>query len=312
MMHWIKTGWQLTAGLRRYLLLLYMMNLLVGIALAWVVGSAIAQSIGQSTVAYQMVDSFAPLWYQEFSQQATGLLKTFQPSISGMGAILDGLEALVTGQPFRAFPGLLALGIAYILLWVLFAAGAVGRMASGGERSFWNGMSTFAGRFILLTGLTAIGYYLVFGQLLPLLTGTIKQLTRDVSDARIVFYWTVGKYLLVWLLAGWLFFGLDVARIITVSQNRRVVPLAWVQGLFWVARHPLKVAALALLWVVLGGVGMVAYALLAPGAEGGSLGVVLMTFLVGQLYLGYRMVLRLWLWGSEVAMWQAVNAASGV
>ncbi len=298
----LKSGWGYTKGIRRYLIGLYVLNLLISLALAWVIGDAIARSVGKSTVAYELVDRFAPLWYQEFSQQATGLLKSFQPSISGIGGILDGLEGLLTGHPFRAFPGLLALGITYILLWVVFAAGSIGKMASEGELHFWEAIGKYAIRFAALTALAGIGYYLILGQLLPFLSETIKHITRDVTDARIIFYWTVLKYLVVWTLAGWIFFALDMARIVTVQRHRRMVPLAFVEGMFWVVRHPVKILTLAIFWLFLGGLGMVVYGFIAPGAQGGSLGVILATFLVGQLYLWYRMVLRLWLWGSEIAL----------
>ena len=303
----IKNGWHRTSGIRRYVVLLYVLNLLVGVSLASIVGREIARSLGHSLAANQMIDSFAPLWFQEFSRHAEGLVRTFHPAVSGMGAILSPLDALITGRPFQAFPGLVWLGVAYILLWVLFSAGAFGKMASDTERSFWNAVGTFWGRFVVLGGVFGIVYYLILGQLLPVLSASIRQMTRDVTDERIVFYYTLGKWLVVWLLALLTHLAFDFSRIAAVAHNIRFVPRAMLQGLGMVFKHPLRTLGLMGVFLLVAFLGMLVYAVLAPGARGGTMGAIFLTFFIGQLYLLFRMVVRLWLWGSEVALWQDVH-----
>jgi len=303
----IKNGWQLTSGIRRYVFVLYVVNVLVGIALASVVGREIARSLGHSLAANQMIDSFAPLWFQEFSRQAEGLLRTFHPAVSGMGAILSPLDALITGRPFHAFPGLVWLGLAYIFLWVLFSAGAFGKMASDSEGGFWNAVGTYWGRFVVLAGVFGIVYYLILGQLLPVLSASIRQMTRDVTDERIVFYYTLGKWLVVWLLALWAHLAFDFSRIAAVTHNIRFVPRAMLQGFGFVVKHPLHTLGLMGIFLIVSFLGMMGYALLAPGARGGTMGLIVLTFFVGQVYLLFRMVVRLWLWGSEVALWRDIQ-----
>ena len=300
-------GWQTTSGIRRYIGFVYIVNLFMGIALAVVVGKAVAHSLGNSMAASKMVDSFDPLWFQAFSSQAQGLVKSFQPSVSGIGAILDGLDALVTGHPFKGFPGIWALGMAYLLLWGVFSAGAFGKMVKGQETTFWQAMGTYSARFLLLLSVAGICYYGIFAFLLPFFTTLVKQMTREVTDARIVYYYTVGKYLVVWFLALWVSLTVDFARVMTVAGNGRFVPLTFVRALLWVMRRPVKTFGLITIFLVMALVGMGIYAAIAPGATGGSLSIVLTTFLIGQLYLILRMMLRLWLWGSEVALWQSTS-----
>ncbi len=298
----IKKGWQLTSGIRRYLFLIYLLNVFIGVALAFVVGKEIARSLGHSMAANQMIDSFAPLWFQEFSRHAEGLMRTFHPAVSGIGAILGPLDALVTGHPFRAFPGLFWLGLAYLLIWVLFSAGAFGKMASTDSRTFWEALGTYWGQFVVLGAAFGIIYYLLLGELMPFLSDTIRNLTRDVTDERIVFYYTLGKWGVVWLLVFITHLAFDFSRVATVHLNIRFAPQAMVHGFRFVVAHPLKTLGLMGIFLIISLLGIIIYGVVAPGAQGGTMGIILLTAVLGQIYLFFRMMVRLWLWGSEVAL----------
>ena len=91
---------------------LWLVNFFVALPLVWVMTNSLSSSIGGSLVDEKLTASFDMDWYGEFEAGAKGLETTFSPTVVGMGAFYNNLEAWLYGdlfdvtaivdQPFRA------------------------------------------------------------------------------------------------------------------------------------------------------------------------------------------------------------------
>src|SRR5438309_2352595 len=74
------------------------LTVLVSLPLAIGLRGLIEQHLGQSVAADAAASGVNYDWWQEFSDQATGLGVTFKPTILGFGAVLDNLSAFLDNE----------------------------------------------------------------------------------------------------------------------------------------------------------------------------------------------------------------------
>lgn len=306
----------ITHGLRqafakpRLLLALWLLNVAVAFPMALVMAGALESSIGASLFHETMRESFDTTWYSVFQAQAQGLAATFKPDVIGIGAVFDNLEAWWSGRLLLKFSGLVALGVAYAVLWAFLSGGVLDRYAHphaehSGRRFAANAVH-YGGRFLQLAAISLVFYYLVY-RLARWLFGCIEKASRDTTAEQPVFYQVLVVVALVVVLLHLVRLVFDYAKIATVVQGQRWSPLALWAGLTFVLERPGRTLAvygiMGLLSLLLIGL----YALVAPGAGQSTLLTVSLAFLLSQLYLATRLGLRLALLGAEVAVFQSAR-----
>lgn len=293
---------------RKYVLIVYGLNLILALILASFVAGDIRASLGSSAAAETLREGFNDAWYRGFANQAQGVSATFQPAVSGIGAVFEGLDALLQGEVFDFPGGIYWLGLLYWGMWVFFSAGFISLFSSD-RGDFFRGAERFFLRFLLLAAGAGILYILIFTALLPLLNTLVTRLTREMVDERPVFYYTLGKYALVWLPVLLIQLVLDYSKVAAVRHN---IPLAQLQdapliALEFILRHPFRTLGLHLLlgtvWLLcLGG-----YWLIAPGAGQSYWITIVLAFLLGQIYILSRIALKGWFLASETALFGEGN-----
>ena len=73
-------------------------------------------------------------WWSEYADRATGIEKSFKPSVVSAAAFFDNLEAWFSGELFLD-TRTLAVGAAYALVWLFLLGGVLDRFARR-ERKF--------------------------------------------------------------------------------------------------------------------------------------------------------------------------------
>src|SRR5262249_40766827 len=73
----------------------WVLTVLVSLPLALGLRGMLEQHLGSSLAAGTAASGLNYDWWQEFSDQATGLGVTFRPTIIGFGAVLDNLSAFL-------------------------------------------------------------------------------------------------------------------------------------------------------------------------------------------------------------------------
>ena len=279
---------------------------------AWTVKTSLADHIGASTVADRLRSGFDLGWYQEFREQARGLARTFGPTVTGPGPVLDAVEAWLQGDLIPPKnPGLARTFLVFVLAWTFMTGGVLYRFTT--RESYHRAPEFFAAAarfFPRLLGLAALSFplyffcYRGFGRFL---FRRVDVWTRNETHEWRVMLGHLGAFLLLGLLVMFVHLIFDYARIVTVAENRWNIFSALGRGCGFVLTHPFRTLGIAL---VLGGVwagGSAVYAWANPGVGQDSTGKVLGVLLLGQAYIVFRVVVKLWLYGSEVGLYERIH-----
>ena len=267
-------------------------------------GESLAADAADSGVNYE--------WWTEFGAQASGLGRTFQPTIIGFAAVLDNLSSLLEAQARPA--AVVWIGAAYLLLWLFLSGGLIDRYARirpTRSAGFFTACGVYFVRFLRLAPVAALAYYLLFAWVHPWLFDDLYgHLTRDLTVERTAFFWRVGLYALFGLLLVACNLVFDYARIRAVVEDRYSMLGSVVAGFRFIRRNAAGVFGLyalnGLLWLLV----LAVYALAAPGAGSGGAGAWLGA-LVGQLYLVARLWVKLVFYASQTALFQGRLAHAG-
>jgi hypothetical protein len=285
---------------------MFVLTVAAALPAAIVVRGTIGAHLGRSLMAAAAADGVNYDWWQEFTSQASGLATTFSPAIIGFAATLDNLSSVLDAQTEIA--PVVALLAVYLLAWIFLSGGIVDRYARQRPTrafAFFGACGVFFWRFLRLAIVAGVVYWFLFWYVHPwLLEDAYRRLTRDLAVERNAFFWRIALYgaFGTSAIAANLIF--DYARIRLVVEDRRSALGAIRAALAFIGRHPRTTAGLyalnALTFIVL----VAVWAVVAPGA--GRTGAAMWVgFLVAQLYLLARIILKLQFIASQTTLFQA-------
>ncbi len=294
------------------LLGVWALTLLVSLPLALAQRGTIAQHLGGSLAAETAASGVNYQWWQELTDEATGLGVTFRPTIIGFGAVLDNLSAFLDNE--RRPVVVVGAASAYVVLWIFFAGGIIDRYARDRPtraHGFFAASGVFFFRFLRLAIVMWCAYALLFGSLHSWLFGDVFQrLTREMTEERRVFVVRVVLYFVFGILVAFCSLISDYAKVRAVVEDRRSMAGALRAALGFIRRNWAAAVTLYLIDFACFLIVVAAYALVAPGAGGGGwwtwLGLA-----AGQLYILARLWVKLTFWASEIALFQARLAHAG-
>ena len=290
----------------------FAITLVTAVPFSMMMRGALEHHLGDSLVGDQVARGVHSQWWTEFAAQAGPLGETFDMTIIGFAAVLDNLSTLIDADG-RPAP-ILWLGACYLLLWLFLSGGILDRYARGRPtrtHEFFAACGVYFVRFLRLAPFVAATYYWLFAFVHPFLFGTLyEEVTRNVTAERTAFFWRLAFYLVFGVLLVLASILFDYAKVRAVVEDRRSMIGAIGAGLRFVRRNA---SAVALLYAINGlmFVGFViAYGLVAPGAEltGARMW---LGFLISQLYLLGRLWVRLVFFASEVSLFQGRLAHAG-
>ncbi len=334
----IREGLRQAVAAPRVLFLLWLVNVLFAVPVSLMIREALSDSFGSSLVAHTMRDGFDRGWHAEFESQAGDLEKTFRPTLTGPGPMLDNLEAWWSGDIVAdAYPGIVGLGVGYAVLWAFLLGGVLDYLARPEEplaldRFFGAAGRTFP-RFLGLAVLSGVAYALIYA-LGRKLYGWIEAASRDVTVEKTVLLQVLAASALVVLLLVVVRMIFDYAKIAAVLEDRgnitpeggqrnvtpkggqrNVTPkggqrntfeIAW-EGLRFVLSRPLATLGVTFGFGVLGALLFVLYLWLAPGAGQSTLAGIGLAFLLSQLYLVARLAVRLGLLAGQMSLYRSAD-----
>ena len=304
-------------GLRRVgrapviLVSLVLLTLLVAVPFGLLLQEELQTAPGSSVVA----DGAAWDSWQQFSSQATGLARTFTPSVIGVAAVLANVSALLDGD--GQAPVIVAALLIYLLVWTVLSGGVLDRYArdrATRSAGFFSACGLYGFRLVRLAALAGLTYGFLYGVVHAWLFGDLYEvMTRNMTAESEAFAQRAALYLVFGLLMVTVSLVFDYARVRAVVEDRRSMLGALVAAWRFVRRRPGTCAGLYLAnGLVLLGV-MAVYALVAPGAGStDSSGLSLwLAFLGGQVYLLARLASKLLFYATEIAYFQSQLAHAG-
>jgi hypothetical protein len=276
-----------------------------------IVREDIAASLGASAEADTMLSGVNPEWWDQFGESASGLSRSFSPTIIGFGATLDNLSRLLDNGPAvdnapLPLAVLVVVGTT-LLIWVFLAGGILDRFARNRatrSRAFFGACGVYFPRFLRLGLFGLLGYWLLFG----LIHGWLFEhfwgaATREMTVERTAFALRVALYAVFGALLVFWNVVLDYAKIRAAVEDRYSMLGALLAAWRFVVWKPAAVGGLYLM----NGACLVAvlavYALAAPGAAGSGVQAWI-GFLIGQVYILARLFVKLTFYASQTALFQ--------
>jgi len=306
----IGSGARRVLGARRMAAAIWLVSFVVALPAAWAMSSILEESFGASLVQEKLREGFDLEWYWQFEEGAQGIATTFGPSVVGAGAFYNNLEAWVTGDLLHAFPGVVAMGILYAVLWAFLMGGVLDRLArpeaSASLSRFVQAGGWYFPRFLRLAVFTGVLYLLIY-LAWNWAYGHLEFLTRDVTEEWKIFALSVFARTDTFFGLALVHIASDYAKIATVDREERSMLHALGAGFRFIWLHLGAVLGIYFGLALVGAILLALYAVLAPGAGQSTFAGVLLAFIVGQVFLFARLVLRLTLLGSQTAYYQAVS-----
>lgn len=290
---------------KKYILFAYAINFLITLVIASSLVVTLQESIGKSASGETLLENFDPYWFLNFSAVAEGLAKTFDPSITGIGAVFNSLDSALSGKLFDVSPLIAGIGILYLLTWVFLAGGFLSiYIKKNINVSFFLSSGKYFSRLLTVSIMSWILYLILFKYLFTFLSWAVDELNRENIDERIHFIYTVFKYLILWAALLTVNIIFDYTKILIVLNNYKnafIVPLFALELVFknFFKTYGLYVA-IGVLWIFF----MLIYWLIAPGAGQSSWLAIFFAFITGQIYILSRIWIRCFFWTaqSELAM----------
>ena len=245
-------------------------------------------------------------WWQEFTAQATGLGTTFTPSVIGFATVLDNISGVLDARA-RIAPLATALAL-YLVGWAFLSGGILDRYARQRPihvHGFFAASGAYGFRFVRLAVIAGLIYWWLFAYVHPWLFDTqFDNLTRGMNTeraaflVRAIFYVFFGGVLLAVNLV------VDYTKVRIVVEDRRSAIGAIAAAVRFIRTHLRQVLALyalnSLTFLVL----IAVWALIAPGVGGAGLSM-WAGFVVAQLYIVARLLLKVQFIASQIALFQA-------
>ncbi len=317
--HALRDGFGRAIRSKRYLLLIFLANFAIAAAMSYGVARSIEGSLGSSASAETMVDGFDPMWFDGYETEAAGLAATFDPRITGVGAVFDALEGFLSGKVFTGESAILGAALLYILFWSFLTGGLLWRFQMlRGEGSFFGNCGRyFPGMFVLgLIG--GFGYFATFYWGLPELRSLLEEPMRDVVDERQYALYTLAEFGAVLVAFALIDLIVTYSKIITVVRDVRLLLVLFTpfRALWFLVCHPLRTLGLTLflawaLAILTGAYGVFGHfypdVLELVGLTSGSYGGIAILFGAGQLYILGRIFLKMFYLSSHTTLYEAIR-----
>lgn len=288
----------LAAGWRNKALvsLFFACNLLLAAAVAAPMHSAVVDHLGNSMTANELARGFSASWLTEFQLAYSGFLKGFSTAIVYGGILFLVLNAVLSAGAFE-----------------VFARGGRAQPEDGGflhwsMHAFGRGLGKFWGRFLRLTAIASVCYYALFWLWTSRATQFNRWLFRDGVREAPHFYLEWLRWALLCFCCFVVNAVVDYARAAMVAHPDRSMLAALGAGAGFVAGRPGRVMAIYLGLGLVPAVVVLVYAAFARFFPQSSAITVFVWFVVAQILLWMRWLLRLSSWAAAVAYYENRSA----
>ena len=264
---------------KRLILTFYIVNLICALVIALPFWSVLSRFAGQSLMGAEMATRIDTAFFLEFLYESRRSIGPIQLLI-------------------------LLMMVLHWLVSLFLSGGAMAVLASGESywpSVFWGKAAKFYGRFIRLA-LWSIVPLLVLA-LLPLAAAGLQRLIYGSDPYQYVTYWGM------WIKVGLAAFALallgvcfDYARIDAVLSNERRMRRALWRGIRFTFRNPVATIGLALVIFLAGAMAYALYRAFSGALDASSVITVSVLVVVQQIYILWRMALRLTRYSSEIAL----------
>ena len=280
----LKSGISQMWSNKRIVLIYYLANLLFGIILMLPFRSILSRFVGKSLMDEKLAGRMDMDFLFEFFKENPSFFSTYSILILIIFAAYGLLSLFLSGGTFSVF-------------------------ASGEKYTsplFWGNATKYFSRFIRLVLWSIPVFAILF--CLQFLWTAIEKIFFGSDPYQYITYWGGWiKVALRYISLILYFIVLDYARIQTVTTDENRMRISLWQAIKFAFRNFWKTFGLALLLFIVGIIALIIYNPIADLLHAPSSIVVLLLLIWQQVYMVWRMVLRLTLYGGEVRLYGLVS-----
>ncbi len=287
---------------------LWLSTLLLALPLSLALHAMLGEHLGSSMAAQAVAEGLSFDWWNEFLAQTTGVGKTFVPAILGFAAVLQNLSGVAdaSGPPSPV----VWVVVAQLLLSTFLLGGLLDRLARDraiGAGAFFAACGVYVFRFLRLSVVSIAVYAFLFITVHGWLFDRLyPRLITELTVERTAFFYRLGLYAVFGALVLFTNLVFDYAKVRAVVEDRRSMIGALSAGFRFVRRNPGATVGLygvnSLAFVAV----LFAYYFVAPGAAADAL-----AFAIGQVFIVFRVIVRLQFAASQTALFQGRLAHAG-
>lgn len=287
---------------------LWLSTLLLALPLSLALHAMLGEHLGSSMAAQAAAEGVNFDWWNEFLVQTSGVGKTFVPAILGFAAILQNLSGVAdaSGPPSPV----VWVVVAQLLLSTFLLGGVMDRLARDraiGAGAFFAACGVHVFRFLRLSVASIAIYAFLFMTVHGWLFDRLyPRLIADLTVERTAFFYRLGLYAVFGALVVAVNLVFDYAKVRAVVEDRRSMIGALSAGFRFVRRNLGATIGLyamnSLAFVAV----LFAYYFVAPGAAADAL-----AFAIGQVFIVFRVIVRLQFAASQTALFQGRLAHAG-
>ena len=280
----IKSGFAQMWANKRMVLVYYLANLFFGLILMLPLRSVLNKFVGHSLMGAKLGGYLNADFLVEFFKYNSSTIN----SIKGLFLIVP---------------------ISYWLFSLFLSGGAFSIFASGEKYSpslFWGNAAKYFGRFVRLVLWCVPVIAVLF--CLQFIWSAIERIFFGSDPYQYITYWggwinVVLRYISIILIA----LVLDYARIHAVLTDERKMRISLLQGIIFSFKNLIQTFGLALLLFITGAVVLVIYNPIADLLHAPQAVIIILLFLLQQLYIFFRMMLRLTKFSSQIQLYNALS-----
>jgi hypothetical protein len=299
--------------------LLLGVNLGVAALLAVPLAEVLERDLRHHDAAGRMMYGFDFAWWSHWSEAQQDWKSSFGPDILGVGFAFKNLDLLLRGElPARLFtrrgeldPVILSLGAAYILIQTFLIGGILGvfRAPQGSWtlRGLIHGSGFYFGRLARVACLALVADYVLFRLNVPLARFVDRRAFEAETETHAMTL-VFGRYALLLLSLLFVHMISCYAKIIVVVEERSSAILALASSLSFCLRHVIRAAGHYLAVAGLGVLLLVVWSGLDGHWNATGYKSQLVTLLLAQGLIVGRIVLRLSLFGGQLALYRRASA----
>ncbi len=277
----LKSGFAQVRANKRLILVFYLANLFFGLLLMLPLRSILSDFIGNSQMGEKLGGPLDMNFLFEFLKHKDEVI----PAFMGLILIVPAVNWLFT---------------------LFLSGGAFATFVGGGKYNaafFWGNAAKYFGRFIRLTLWSMPVFAVLF--CLQYLESGVERLIFGSDPYQNITYW--GGWIKVGLRQfGFLLFAmvLDYARIHAVLNDEQKMRVSLVQVLKFAFGNFLQTFGLAFLLLAIGAAALVVYNPIANSLSAPNAMIVFMLFIWQQIYMLFRMTLRLTTYSSQLDLYR--------
>ncbi|MCI0707540.1 MAG: hypothetical protein L0Y80_08675 [Ignavibacteriae bacterium] len=321
----LKRGFANVNKTKRMVFFAWVLNVAFGLTLALPLFDQLNDYLRTTVREDELLNGFSANWYEswkadmhgsELAQQVNYTIFGYAPFLNHTEAVLGGTVVKAAGRFFYALvvewtftaPDILAmLTFAYVLISTFLAGAFIGTYARDYRMSFTEFLqegAKYFGRFFRLSLLSLLVYFVMFLWLFDWVSRGIPVWTANEPNELTPFLYYIIKNVLVLFLLALVTMCVDYAKVRIVVEDRISAMIALIAGARFAFKNFRSTFGVYLLLTLLGAGLIALYAVVEKQIPQHTYWMILLAFVLGQLYLLARMWLKASFYASQTALFQ--------